>query len=169
MKVLSFPLDSVVTDLRAREWCKLPYPNHPKGCPNYGKKTSCPPKAPLFESFVKAPFTLVGVGFNLAEWAKAMKEKHPKWSDRQARCCLYWQGKVRKKLREVCNRMALDNELIVYAPEAMGVHVFKTCEKVGLKLERNPQDFVWKIAIIGRDNNQSSSVNFQRRLLEAEK
>jgi len=165
MKVVSFPLDNVVIDLRARDWCKLPYPNHSKGCPNYGKKSSCPPHAPLFESFVTSPFTLVAVGFNLAEWAERMKEKHPMWSDRQARCCLYWQGKVRKRLREECDKIALDNDLIVYTPEAMGVHVFKTCELVGLKLERNPQHFVWKIAIIGKDNNLSSSMKIQRKLL----
>jgi len=156
MKVLVLPLDEVVIDLRARDWCKLPYPNHLRGCPNYGKKAGCPPKAPLFESFVESPFTLVAVGFNLAEWTKKMKDKHPNWSDRQTRCCLYWQGKVRKVLREECNRIASDDELILYNPEAMGVHVFKTCELVDVKLERNPQNIVWKVAIIGKDRNEKT-------------
>lgn len=149
-------LTDVVIDLRARGWCKLPYPNHPKGCPNFGKRESCPPKASLFNDVVDPPFTLVGVKFNLGEWVKEMKEKHPKWSDRQARCCLYWQGKVRKRLREECKKITSNDNKILYCPEATGVHVFKTCETIGIKLERNPQDVVWKIAIIGRKRNSSA-------------
>ncbi|NVM23992.1 MAG: hypothetical protein HWN68_19710 [Desulfobacterales bacterium] len=79
----------------------------------------------------------------------------PTWSDRQARCCLYWQGKVRKRLREECDRLASDDDLILYSPEAMGVHVFRTCELVGLHLEKNPQDFVWKVAILGKRKETS--------------
>lgn len=152
MKVLSYSLDDVVIDLCVRDWCKLPYPNHPKGCPNYGKKDGCPPQAPLFQDVCKPPYGLVAVGFNLAEWAKRMKQKHPDWSDRQARCCLYWQGKVRKKLREVCKGVAFafNHNLILLNPEAMGVQVFETCKKVGLTLERNPQNTVWKVAILGK-------------------
>ncbi|KKK81159.1 hypothetical protein LCGC14_2816310, partial [marine sediment metagenome] len=35
MKILEVTNDLII-DHRAREWCKLPYPNHPRGCPNYG-------------------------------------------------------------------------------------------------------------------------------------
>lgn len=150
MERVIVPLNNVIIDLRARVWCKLPYPGHPKGCPNYGKRAKCPPQAPLFADIINPPYILVGVKFNLEEWANSMKEKHPNWSDRQARCCLYWQGKVRKILRETCESIVDDDMVACYIPEAMGVHVFKTCAEVGIKLERNPQKFVWKIAIIGR-------------------
>jgi len=151
IEVVVEPLNNVVMDLRARSWCKLPYPNHPRGCPNHGKKAGCPPKAPIFTDVAKPPFILVGVKFNLAEWAERMKQKHPKWSDRQARCCLYWQGKVRKRLREVCKGVAwvFGRNMIVSVPEAMGVHVFETCKTIGIELERNPKTYVWKIAILG--------------------
>lgn len=142
-------LSTVILDSDTRIWCKLSYPNHSRGCPNYGKREICPPQAPLFNDIVKKPFLLVGVRFNLSEWAKHLKEKYPKWSDKQARCCLYWQNTVRKRLREECEKLSSKNKRILYVPEANGVHVFKTCETVGIILERNPKVFVWKIAIIG--------------------
>jgi len=147
------PLDYVVIDMRARTWCKLPYPDHPKGCPNYNKKEGCPPTSELFTDLVDPPYLLVGVKFDLEGWANKMKEKHPNWSDRQARCCLYWQGKVRKELREICEKMCQRDQVILYAPESNGVHVFKTCKQIGMEIERNPQVFVWKIAIIGKRKN----------------
>jgi len=142
--------DDIVRDLRARTWCKLPYPNHPKGCPNFNHKKTCPLNALLFDDLVTAPYTLVAVGFNLASWANKMKTKHPKWSDRQARCCLYWQGTVRKFLREKCAELLHDDETVLYSPEANGIHVFETCKKVRIVLDRNPQTTVWKVAIIGK-------------------
>jgi len=157
LEVKIFNLDDVIIDSRVRGWCKLPYPNHPRGCPNYGKRAVCPPQAPLFKNILNPPFLLIGVRFNLGEWAERMKKRHPDWSDRQARCCLYWQGKVRKRLREECERLASNNQIICYTPEAMGVHVFETCFHVGITLERNPQKFVWKIAIIGWKKNGSNN------------
>jgi hypothetical protein len=167
MEVKIIPLEEVVMDLRARDWCKFPYPDHPKGCPNYGKKEGCPPSAPIWTDVMKSPYVMVAVRFNLAEWARQLKEKNPHFTDRQARCCLYWQGMVRKRLKDECKdfvstltRYASDmkalgrnlpdpNPVIHYCPEAMGVHVFETCYKNGVKLHKNPQDYVWKVAIIG--------------------
>ncbi|MHA2337493.1 MAG: hypothetical protein ACXACX_09325 [Candidatus Hodarchaeales archaeon] len=149
VKVLE--LKNVVIDYRTRSWCKLKYPDHPKGCPNFGKKEICPPQSPLFEQVVKPPYTLVAVKFNLEKHAKEMKKRHPNWSDKQARCVLYWQGKLDKKLREVSEKVAskITNSKIVYKPESYGVHVFETCRKLGFILERNPQKILWKITIIG--------------------
>jgi len=148
-------IEKVVIDLRAREWCKMSYPNHPKGCPNYGQRDACPPQAPIWNNVMQKPYILVAVNFNLQEWANKMKEKHSNWSDRQCRCCLYWQGKVRKILKEECKKIISKNSKLVvsYCPEAMGVHVFETCYKVGIKLHKNPQDIVWKIAILGIPKN----------------
>lgn len=38
--------DKLVVNEKAKTWCCLPYPDHPKGCPNYGKSPLCPPQAP---------------------------------------------------------------------------------------------------------------------------
>lgn len=149
--VIISQLEKVIIDRRTRSWCKLPYPNHPYGCPNYGKRETCPPKTPLFKEIVEPPFVLIGVKFNLEEHVERMKKKHPDWTDRQARCVLYWQGRVNKQLKEICERTASDipNAVTVYNPEGMGVHMFETCKEIGLVLERNPQKIVWKIAIMG--------------------
>ena len=142
---------NIIIDYRARGWCKLPYPDHRLGCPNYGKRKTCPPRAPLFEKIVKSPFVLVAVKFNLARHIKQMKARHPDWSDRQAKCVLYWQGKVNKYLKDICEgiKSTIPNSVILNKPEAHGVHVFETCRKNGLILEGNPKRIVWKISIIG--------------------
>lgn len=147
-------LKDVVIDERARNgvWCQLPYPNHPRGCPNYGRRDTCPPRAPRFEDLLQPPFWLVAYPFDLRGHAEMMKEKHPKWSERQARCVLYWQGRVRKYLRLAIRDLREklgDDYIILEIPEANGVNCFATCAKVGLYLKRNP-DLVWKMMIVGR-------------------
>jgi len=151
MKQVVKPLQNIIWDEHTSDWCRLPYPRHPKGCPNYGKKEGCPPQAKKVWSIIKAPYFLVGVCFNLKEHVQRMKRKHREWSDAQARCLLYWQPKVNKKLRHVAERFSsqIPNSIVLYTPEANGVHVFKTCKEIGIVLERNPQNFVWKIALIG--------------------
>jgi len=58
-----------------QDWCKLPYPNHPKGCPNYGKRKNCPPNVPLIDKIIAPPYILVAIKFNLKEHMKKMKKK----------------------------------------------------------------------------------------------
>lgn len=147
-EVIIQDLKKIVTTNCTDKWCKLPYPNHKKGCPNYGKK-ECPPKASFFENIISPPFKLIAVRFDLEEHAKKMKEKHPDWSDKKARCLLYWQKGVDKKLKQECEKIA-DNNIILYRPEAHGVNLFATCKNIGLVLEKNPKKYVWKMAIIGK-------------------
>lgn len=154
---------NLVIDKKTRDWCKLPYPGHPKGCPNYNKKDTCPPIVPLVtDKFDLSQQHWIAVTkFNLKEHASALKEKHPDWSDKQCRCCLYWQNTVRKELRGFVNEFIkemnfisnfsanigeLDSTLI---PEAMGVNIFRTCHRVGIKIKKNPSDIVYKVALIG--------------------
>ncbi len=156
---LVLPIEELVVDYRTRAWCKLPYPGHPEGCPNFGKKEICPPRAPLIEQVIKPPFFLVGVKFNLKKHTERMKRKHPDWSKRKARCLLYWQKKVNKRLRELSEKVSsnIPDSKIVYIPEATGVDVFETCRKNGLTLDKNPDEIVWKIAIIGKKRSCKNS------------
>ena len=155
--IIQLTKDDLELDTRAMGlWCRLPYLNHPKGCPNYGKKKTCPPFSKPFYDLVEPPIFLVIQPFNLEAQAKRMKERHPRWSDRQCRNLLYWQKGVIKSLKEEANAFieSQDNDLIlVEVPEANGVHVFKTCENVGIILERNPRKVVNKIMIIGKRKN----------------
>lgn len=149
--------------------CKLPYPGHPNGCPNiiknldlgipgYKKNTKCPPFAlKLDEKYnLKLDKYLVYVKFNIKKQKEKMKLLHPEWSNRQCKCLLYWQKSVVKELRkESCNfvnhryietQNDYNFELI---PEAMGLHVFETAEYHGIKLEKHPENYIYKITFIG--------------------
>uniref|UniRef100_A0A6M3J910 DUF2284 domain-containing protein n=1 Tax=viral metagenome TaxID=1070528 RepID=A0A6M3J910_9ZZZZ len=150
--IVSFTNQELVMDMCVREWCKNPYYNHPKGCPNYGQRATCPPRASLFQDFIDTnkPMLLVAVAFKLGEHIENMRLKHPDWSEHQLRCVLYWQGGVRKLLR-----MNIAEALKVYpymisteCPEAMGVHVINTVKR-WLPIEFIPKDIAYKVAICG--------------------
>ena len=141
-----------------RNLCFKGYPGHPKGCPNFGKRDICPPKAPMIGDFfdLSKKIMAVVIPFNLGMHKEKMKKKHPNWSERQCECCLYWQGTVRKKLKyEVAYNLSRTilfdgGELIATdCPEAMGVNVTETMKKVGVILEWPPKRIVRKIAFIG--------------------
>jgi len=127
--------------------CALPYPGHPKGCPNLGERDICPPTASTLTS---GRYILVGVQFNLSRWAARMRVKHPEWSDRQCRCCLYWQGTVRRDLRETIQALNLPEPEADYCPEAGGADITEMMKNLGHPLEWPPIDSVWKIALLPR-------------------
>lgn len=147
-----YEVDRLIIDYRAREWCKLPYPNHPLGCPNYDHRANCPPSAPLVEDYfdLTQPLWLVVVAFDLHGHIERMKARHPDWSDRQAKCVLYWQNRVNKELELNASQFAHHNGLIyTLCPEAMGVQVIKTAKRIGIPIKPRPFDYVYKIALIG--------------------
>lgn len=143
---------SLVIQEAAREWCKLPYPDHPKGCPAYGRKT-CPPKVGLVQDLfdLSRKHWFIIVPFDIAAHAAGMKERHPQWSDRMCRNCLYWQGGVRKELRAQARRVVGEKPgtISTDCPEAMGVNVFRTCHRHGIMMRKNPQHMVHKVALVG--------------------
>ena len=130
----------IVLSNRTWLWCRLPYPGHPKGCPNYGKTSRCPPKAPGLGGYfdLSRPLYLVVAEFDLEGHARRMKHEHPWWSDRQCRCVLYWQGTARKLLKtrseEAMEILGADTG--TSCPEAMGLNVFATAALSGIKLEK---------------------------------
>ncbi len=138
---------------KAREWCKLPYPDHPRGCPNYGHKPVCPPIIPLLEQVydLSKPSYLVVVEFDLAAHAHKMLSIHPSWSERQAKCVLYWQGSVAKQLRLETEHYLkiIPNLVATSCPEAMGLNVIATAQLAGVPIRPRPVDKVFKIALLG--------------------
>ncbi len=144
----------LVIDHRARDWCNMLYPDHPWGCPNYNKKSDCPPTAPLVEDYFdldKAHYFVV-VQFDLGAHITWMKLNHPRMSDRQARNVLYWQGGVNRHLRVRSVFYTSQDPLLDYntRPEAMGVNVIRTAKAVGLPIRPRPTDTVYKIAMLGQ-------------------
>lgn len=81
-----------------------------------------------------------------------MREKHPDWSLIQLKNLLYWQGGVRKKLKDKVEKfiMEVDDDMIyTLLPEAMGVMVINTTLKLGIPIEKNPEKRVFKISLVG--------------------
>lgn len=130
-----------------RGMCQLPYPNHPKGCPNYNKKNSCPPNCQIFN--LQPPYYAIINEFDLASHVARMYELHPKWTERQAYCCLYWQPKARKKLKEEIILFKRQNPALSVntCPEGGGVNVTETLALAGVTLEWPPLSVVRQVAI----------------------
>ncbi len=146
------PNDKLIIDYRAREWCKLPYPDHPHGCPNYNHKSTCPPEVCLIEDFIDPtrPIWLVIEEFDLGGHIAKMLTLNPHWSNRQARCVLYWQGTVNKKLELSCQTIATQHPGSHYTicPEAMGVDVIHTVKQFGVPIMPRPVNQVFKVGLV---------------------
>ena len=135
-----YKVKKLVINKSTSEWCKLPYPGHKKGCPNYGKSDRCPPECKHLGVYfdLSKPMYLIHSEFDLAGHALIMKNKHPNWSDRQCRCVLYWQSRSRKQLKERISAVMpiLLVDFVTTTMEAMGVNVYATARLSGLNLER---------------------------------
>lgn len=152
LKVRSIDIsyDDIVWEKLERivEWCCLPYPNHPNGCPKAGEcnlyRTDLKDKLKQYDQL-----RMVFVEFNLEAHAENMKSKHPAWSDRQCKCLLYWQNHVDKQLHDKIHFMYANPDIYEGA-EGGGVNFYRTCQNMNTPLEliRNSK-IVKKIAIIG--------------------
>lgn len=145
----------LVLNSKAREWCKLPYPNHPHGCPNYNKKDTCPPKVPFLQDIfdLQKPHWFVYTTFDLDNHKAKMKAKHPHWTERQCACVLYWQPKVNKELKDKAKLFLREHRgtTATSCPEAMGVDVISTLKAQGLPISGKFSDLktVYKAIFVG--------------------
>lgn len=133
------------------EWCRDPYPGHPHGCPNWGQKDTCPPKAPRIGKVLDLhkPMYFAVARFALQSWSERMKALHPGWSDRQARCLLYWQPRLRKALRDFVEEKRSAGQEVLYTPEAAGVNVLLALTLCSFPVEWQPTHYVCKVALVG--------------------
>lgn len=142
-----------VLDTTVRALCRKSYPGHPKGCPNYDKKETCPPARPLLFDLIDEtePVYVIWTIFPFGAHVSKMKGVHPEWSDRQAKCCLYWQGTARKKLRQTVElfQCTYSDLRIIYIPEATGVNVTETMRSIGKELEWPPVNWTYQVALAG--------------------
>ncbi len=142
-----------VVDKAMRGLCARPYYRHPKGCPNIGR-CGCPPKAQMIGDLIdlSQPTFAIYSTFNLKAHVDRMWKKHPKWTDHQLYCCLYWQGTARKALRMYIQDFQREHSgyRVVMCPEASGVNITATMAKVGAKLEWPPVNIAYQVAIAGK-------------------
>lgn len=129
----------IITSRKTGEWCQYSYPNHPKGCPKYGRK-GCPPDAPFITEVMdlRRPVYIAFSEFNLVAHVEKMRTKLPRWSDRQLRCVLYWQETSRNQMRQRARiaQVYHGGGIVLTCPEAHGVNVYATCFCSGLKIQK---------------------------------
>lgn len=162
--------ESIKFTKKTRIWCRLPYPNHPKGCPNYDKNPFCPPIAKFMVEILEifSYFYLIFAEFNLKEHKERMKKLHPNWSERQSACVLYWQSSVKKSLKNYifevymknktqskyllsCGssfRLLEINQKEIYSMEAGGIDVLNTLKANSIQFETKPRDYVLLVNLL---------------------
>jgi hypothetical protein len=147
---------SPVLDPSVRGLCCRPYELHPKGCPNFGQRATCPPAAPLYSHAydMARPVWAVVNEFDLGGHVERMRTAHPDWSDRQLRCVLYWQGGARAQLARLIAAAlrAMPGTRAETCPEAMGVNVTATLAAEGIALEWPPVRIARQVALIAYPN-----------------
>lgn len=129
----------IIHSRKTGEWCQIPYHGHPKGCPKYGQR-GCPPGAPFITELMdlKRPVYIAFSEFNLAAHISKKRAKFPRWTERQLRNVLYWQGTSRKQMKQRAKIAQLysGGGVVLTCPEAHGVNVYATCLYSGLKLQK---------------------------------
>ena len=142
-----------VLDVRMRELCRRPYPNHPKGCPNWGKKVGCPPNCPCLSETLDLDYFVYAIYnvFNLEAHTRRMRQNHPEWSKRQVDCCLYWQPRARRQLGKAVAKFEelASNLILVHCPEAQGVNITNTLCQIGVHLEWPPEKYAVQVILVG--------------------
>lgn len=136
------------------KWCVLPYPNHIAGCPNFGKRSDCPPKTAYFLDVYDPQVLIASLCFDFQNYLEIKKQIHSDWTDKALRNSRHFQNHLRMALRKEINdaleRPELADYAAVYNPEAMGVNVHATCRKVGLELEWPPEKKMYRLAFLAK-------------------
>lgn len=148
-----FDLIQPVINYSVRDECAKAYHGHPKGCPNFGKRDSCPPRSPKIEQVIdmEKPVYVIYNVFPFGEWIAKMRAAHPGWSDRQCANCLYWQPRARMQLRQEIALFNVEHpgRVVLTCPEACGVNVTATMKFIGHHLEWPPKTVTYQVAIAG--------------------
>ncbi|MBU7016320.1 MAG: hypothetical protein HXS44_02330 [Theionarchaea archaeon] len=135
-------------DHNVRDLCRKPYPGHPKGCPNYGKKKECPPQAPLLEDFIdiSQPHYFV-----VLKCIRNGRFPNQESTLEEAQFHSYWSDTLEKILCKYIQEFQKDHPgtVFTYHPSAVGVDVLETARNVGIPLQENPEKVFHKIVLIG--------------------
>jgi hypothetical protein len=131
----------IVIDRMFQGLCCKPFHGHPKGCPNFGKKTDCPPCSLLendFLDFTRELFVIY-TAFKVGEFAEQMRQKHPQWAGfpRQWYNPRRWQPQARAMHREDIRafRKSYPDTMIDHGPEARGVNITELMKSIGINLD----------------------------------
>lgn len=163
------PGSSIVFTRATQKMCTLPYEDHKKGCPNYGKSSLCPPLAKYRDDIINRynKFILVYAVFDFKKYKELRKQEHVDWSDRQLANVLYWQSSVRKMLKDYVARKQFDEILgagnfgVCQSMEASGIYVFKTLRNNGINdFEIKPKSVVYMVCLLLQRGKQISLLDY---------
>lgn len=162
--------ESLLFTKKTRLWCQLPYPNHPKGCPNFKKNPLCPPNAKYMDFLLNkySHFYLIYAEFDLKAQRKRMLKRHPDWSIKQSNCLLYWQNSVKKALKDSIKSIYKKNKFnakfilscgsgfniddftqkFICSMEAAGIDVFATLKNNNISFELKPMNKVLLVTLL---------------------
>jgi predicted metal-binding protein len=172
------------------KWCQKPYHQHPKGCPNFGKRETCPPHVTSAKTLIQNyPFHHIVWGvFEIKTFADIRREEHPEWSERQLRNPRHWQNQLKAMLRnyimefsefaELYHGVFRESAYILGAGsgfwnypsmEAACINAFATLRAVGIKYQVKPKDFIVMAAILLTHHplRQQKKENENQRRLDA--
>ncbi|MFX0134269.1 MAG: DUF2284 domain-containing protein [Candidatus Hodarchaeota archaeon] len=170
INALKINKESIKFSKKTRIWCQLPYPNHPAGCPNYNKNPLCPPNSEYINNILNiySNFYLIYAKFDLKSQRERMLSKYSDWTYRKANCLLYWQGSVKKALKEYIQEIYKKNNVdkifllscgsgfninnlnqkTIYSMEAAGIDVFATLRNNNISFELKPMNKVLMVTLL---------------------
>jgi len=153
--IVSWPVEAKVLSYKQTHLlCIKPYQDHPRGCPNYGRKQGCPGVLKeYFPEVYDSEVEVCALEFDFGDYLEMMAEKHPDWTDRQLRCPLYWQGHLRKEFIVAQRNIPWGYTHFLTTPEAYGIDVTATCKEVEIELEWPPMKHSYMVGLYVKRND----------------
>jgi hypothetical protein len=161
--IVSIDSKIIPFEKKIQSLCKVPFYGHPDGCPNYGKKTSCPPHQPLIDRVLdlSQEVYIIYNKFMVGEFAERMRIAHPEWKQhpRQWYNPRRWQPKARKEHHDELDRFLSQHPDSIYTtmPEAHGVNLSALMHTLRIELKwdwppkHNENNEVYLISLGGRE------------------
>ncbi len=148
---------TIVFTPKTRDWCRLPYPGHPRGCVNYGKHDTCPCNTPYRADILEKHdrFVLVHATFDINAYAGKMREIHPDWSEKQLRNSRHWQSQLKSKMKKKIAGVHHDELFgagggFMGRPsmEAAGIFVFATLRRNKIPFDVKAKKFIKMVCLL---------------------
>ena len=150
--MISKPVFALVKPRGFNTWCRLPYPKHPNGCPNFGVREDCPPNQPYFLDIYQPTVKIASVRFDFEEYITWRRKIHPGWTEKALRNPRHFQKHLDANLKSEIEKLSKNSEvgslIPVYTAEAMGVNVHMTCRRAGIELEWPPRNIMYRISLL---------------------
>lgn len=144
------PLNKLYINMHSRNrWCKLPYPDHPHGCPYYPK---CHQNIPVFTCQHEQSFKWYAIilEYNQNDKIKRLQRNHPDWSHDLIMNHLEKNIIKQLKRKAIVNSNRWQGDIILERPEASGINVMLTLFNENIVIEPFDTNNVKRFMFIGK-------------------